>query len=374
MARFKAPAGNWTARSTKTANQAEARKLAYLWEGAGATLLLESPTGAQVDKVVRSLWEQMTGKRLELTPFDGYVRTWLSNTAKRRAPKTLTRYSKVAEDFVDFLGDRAKLDIRSIAGSDVQAFVNAETVKGKGATTVGLNAKIISAIFNSALRVGLIEKNPGAGLELAEIEQEEREPFTEADILLLLNKAKGGDWETAILLGAYGGLRVGDACNLPWSAVDLAKKMIAFVPQKTRKKKKSLRIPIHPTLFSHLKELAARNTAGSPFLCPALAGKQVGGRAGMSREFMDIMVAAGVSNNSTEHKSGLGRAFSRKSFHSLRHFAVSTLANTGASEDIRQKIAGHSDQKMTDRYTHFKDATLRRAVGKMPDVRKETKR
>ncbi|MBL9193731.1 MAG: tyrosine-type recombinase/integrase [Opitutaceae bacterium] len=372
MARFKAPGGGWTARSTKTTNQAEARKLAYLWEGAGATLTLESPTGAQVDKVVRSLWEQFTGKRLELTPLSGYVETWLSNTAKGRSPKTMSRYRKVAEDFVEFLGERAKLDIRSIAGADVQAFVNAEAAAGKGSTTVALNAKILRAIFNAAFRSGLIEKNPAAALELAPIEQEEREPFTVAEVRSLLRKAKGTDWETAVLLGAYGGFRLGDACTLRWECVDLKAGVIEFTPQKTARKKKRLRVPIHPTLQAHLEELAAGQSAPpKPEVCPTLASQPVGGRAGLSRAFMDLMEDARVSNKSTGTREGLGRAFSRKSFHSLRHFAVTTLANLGVAQDVRQKIAGHADQKMTERYSHLADATLRAAVEQMPDVLKK---
>jgi len=375
MARFKTADGEWLGRSTKQTNEATALKLAFLWEGAGATLALENPTGAQVDRVVRDLWERHTGKRLELTPTETFFTTWLANSAKGRSERTLLRYTKVAGDFLKFLGERSKQDIRTVSGPDVQGFINKEASKGKGSTTVALNAKILRAVFNTALRGGLIEKNPAAVLEVAPIEQEAREPFTNGEIGALLAASAGTDWETAILLGAYGGLRIGDACNLKWEDVHLDSKIIELIPQKTSRKKKRLRVPIHPTLQKHLEAIASRDSEKrSKFVCSELAGQPAGGRAGLSRAFMDLMETAGVDNKATNKKEGLGRAFSRKSFHSLRHFAVTTLANLGIAQDVRQKIAGHADQKMTERYSHLHDETLRKAVDQMPDVRGGTKK
>jgi integrase len=370
-ASFKTPAGKWVCKSTKTTNQADARRLAFLWEGAGATLALETPAGAQVDRVVRQMWEQFTGRRIEPSPVRGFCATWLARMKTTRSEHTAERYRKPVDDFVKFLGDQADHDMRSISTADLQRFIDAEAAAGKSATTVSLNAKVLRAVFNTAVRAGAIERNPAGMLEVADAVHEERQPFTQGELNSLLTAAAGTDWETAILLGAFSGLRIGDATSLKWDSVDLAKGVICFVPQKTSRKKKELTIPMHPKLRHHLDTLASQDEAQkSVFLCPLLAGREVGGRAGLSSAFIEeIMKPAGVDTKRGE-AAGKGHKMPHKSFHSLRHFFVSGMANAGVSVDVRRKLAGHSDEKQTARYSHLEMKTLRKAVGTLSKGKK----
>jgi integrase len=158
---------------------------------------------------------------------------------------------------------------------------------------------------------------------------------------------------------------------LKWEHVDLAAKMLEFIPQKVRRKKRTLKVPIHPKLYAHLNALASSEGAQkSPFLCPSLAGREVGGRAGLSAEFMGFMDKAGVDPKRTAEREGAGHGFSKKSFHSLRYFFVSGLANKGVAADVRRKLAGHADERMTARYSKLEDRTLRAAVAKLPGGKK----
>jgi integrase len=49
-------------------------------------------------------------------------------------------------------------------------------------------------------------------------------------------------------------------------------------------------------------------------------------------------------------------------FHDLRHTAATRMADAGADAFTLMKILGHSDIRMTARYTHATDSALRRAV------------
>jgi len=82
------------------------------------------------------------------------------------------------------------------------------------------------------------------------------------------------------------------------------------------------------------------------------------------------MEKAGVVAKVVEAKGGAGRSRITKGFHSLRHSFVSALANAGVHADIRQKLAGHSDERVHQNYTHHEIETLRGAVGKIPSLRK----
>jgi integrase len=49
-------------------------------------------------------------------------------------------------------------------------------------------------------------------------------------------------------------------------------------------------------------------------------------------------------------------------FHDLRHTAATRMADRGADAFTLAKILGHSDIRMTARYTHATDTAIRRAV------------
>jgi integrase len=361
MARFRAADGAWTARSTKETNRASALRLAFELEGLGGTLRTDNPTAAQIDRVVRSMLERYTGKRISLNRADEFFRGWIANM--KRKPGTLERYEQITEEFLELLGERAAFDLKAIEPAHVQAFVNRDIKLGRSGTTVTLNAKILRAAFNAAIRAGLLESNPAGAVHLPDVIAEEREPFTPGEVESLLSAAKSSEWQTAILLAAYAGLRLGDAVNLKWEAVDLAAGIIRFVPEKTSRKGKELKMPIADRLLKHLDRLASNDSAQtSPFLCPSLAGKEIGGRAGLSAEFIALMGKANVGVETVKAKDGRARKFSRKTFHSLRHAFVSRMANAGVSEDVRASLAGHADPKETARYSHLEMETRRRAV------------
>lgn len=59
-----------------------------------------------------------------------------------------------------------------------------------------------------------------------------------------------------------------------------------------------------------------------------------------------------------------------RTFHSLRHSFVSELANAGIAPDVRQMLAGHSDDRSHAVYTHTQLDTLRAAVKKLPSIKR----
>lgn len=372
MARFKASDGVWMARSTKEIDRAKALRLAFELEGAGGTFRADNTTQAQLDKVVRSIWQRHTGKRITLNRADEFFRGWIASM--KRKPGTIERYTHVTEEFLTLLGERAAFDLKSIEPSHVQEFVNRDLTLRRSGTTATLNAKILRAAFNAAIRAGAIETNPAAGLQLPDAIAEQRSPFTpgEVETLLAATKKTKSDWQTAIMLAAFAGLRLGDAANLKWDAIDLAAGIIKFIPEKTSRKGKELVMPISDRLLGYLEKLAGRErTQKSKFLCPTLAGREIGGRRGLSAEFITLMDKANVGSDSITAKDGRSRKFSRKSFHSLRHAFVSRLANAGVAEDVRASLVGHADPKETARYSHLEMETRRRAVNIGSGVRKK---
>jgi integrase len=171
----------------------------------------------------------------------------------------------------------------------------------------------------------------------------------------------GPEWKTAILLGYFAGLRLGDAVTLPWSAVDFVGNKLSVETRKTGDK---LEIPMHPTLEAHLSKLAGDSTGS---VCPGLAAVPVGGRSGLSKQFLAVMRKAGIGNNAVD--TGGQRQLSRLSFHALRASFNSALHNKGVDQELRMKLTGHKSESVNARYTETELATLREAVNKLPALK-----
>ena len=273
-----------------------------------------------------------------------------------------------------------------------------EPKKGKKRKCIERTAKTtnhycsdVAGMFRAAVREGLLLANPCAALEkLPEHDSTEREVFTVAEVGTLVNVAgdaawqaevfrsvseveeeliqRSADWQGLILLGFYVGARLSDCAAMRWENVNLERKTITFMPAKTSRKRKKLEVPLHPRLCTFLDTRAAQTTKADP-LFPALVGAPVGGRHGLSSQFIAIMDSAKIDRQTTrEGTKGGQRAQHDRSFHALRHSLTSTLANTDVSEVIRRRIVGHESADVHAGYTHTERETLARALGKVPNV------
>lgn len=147
-----------------------------------------------------------------------------------------------------------------------------------------------------------------------------------------------------------------------WSAIDLKRQLVTFTPGKI---KKTVVIPLHSKLEWQLLKAPG---VGKAFLFPSLAGENTGGKNGLSRQFAAVMSCEGIAGKITRYNEK-GRANSSLSFHYLRHSFNSAWANAAVSQEIRQKLTGHSSTGMDAHYTHHEIETLRSAIRLLPTLR-----
>ena len=243
----------------------------------------------------------------------------------------------------------------------LEDFRNAFTDKGCAANSIRMEIKTLRAVFAQAVREGLIATNPAAAVELDEAAGAEKEAFTEGEIIAMLRVAPP-DWKTAILLAGYAGLRLSDAVNLGWQAVNFDAGVLKFKPQKTAKKGRVLTVPMHPTLAEHLEAIAGDSVGA---LCPKLTGRPTGGKTGLSRQFINVMEAAGIDRGADKAEERQARHVSAKSFHSLRHHFNTALLSAGVDEKTRMDLSGHTTASINRKYSHAKVEDLRKAVHKI---------
>jgi integrase len=316
-------------------------------------------TEQQAKKIIGEILERTTGEPLRSYKVHDWLDHWLDMKEQVRAGKTMDRYRQVIRDFIASLGSRANLALAHVTPKDVLTYRNSITKTGKAARTANLSVKVVSAAFNAAVRQHIIESNPATALESLPVKSEEKGTFTPAQVSKLVGAA-ADDWRGAILLGYYTGARLGDVANMRWDAIDWRNKTIRFTASKTRK---PVTIPLHRDLE---RELLKNPGIGRAPIFPSLAGKGTGGKHGLSGRFNAIMEKAGIEGKRTQASGG--RTLSSLSFHSLRHSFNSAMANAGISQEVRQKLTGHTSAETNKVYTHHELEALRAAVAVIPRI------
>ncbi len=198
-------------------------------------------------------------------------------------------------------------------------------------------------------------------------DRHQRRAFTLPELKKLLAVASD-EWRTAILLGIYTGLRLGDVQALTWTNLDLQAKELTIRTQKTGRVQI---LPLAAPLLRHIETLPAGDDPKAA-LCPAFEGKPV---HWLSNQFYELLASAGLVQSRGDHQKKAGkqgrsarRQMSDLSFHSLRHTATSLLKNAGVSDVVARDLIGHESEAISRSYTHIDAETKRAAVEKLPDV------
>lgn len=209
--------------------------------------------------------------------------------------------------------------------------------------------------------------DPWTGVRLRTDDSHSRRELTLDELSRLIKAAadKGKEWYRLFLVGIYTGMRLGDCCKLEWNAVNLERKVIQIVPQKTRKHSNGhpVTIPIHDEL---LQELNRAKTEGGASVMPSLAQNYKCAKWHVTHGLQDIFKAANIQTSI--QLEGRRIKTPEATFHSLRHTFVSFAANAGISLSVIASIVGHCSTAMTRHYYHENEEVLRRAVDSIPSI------
>jgi integrase len=360
FARFRDAENKRVNRSTGQTSRSKALILAEQWERAGRAARAGKLTRAKAKSVLDEILEQTGQEPIPSATIEEVFKDWLKEVESEKSESTSNRYRVVSGKFLEHLGPRASAPAVEITSADLQSFITARG-RNRAAKTADNDLRCLAAAFNRAYRLGTIDRNPCLSVKAPEGASIARKPFDPSHVALLVAAAPSREWRTLIMTCWFTGLRIGDASTLEWKEVDLARGIITRIQQKTGGE---VVIPMHPELREELEAIAG--DVNGPIL-PELSQTKVGGKRGLSAQFGEIVLAAGLDEERQKSKSG--RTLARYSAHSLRHGATSALANAGVHADIRKEITGHSDDKSHQRYTHHSVEIRREAVGKIPGLK-----
>jgi integrase len=205
--------------------------------------------------------------------------------------------------------------------------------------------------------------------------------LTPADVAELA-AAMPDAYRALVILGAYGGLRLGEMLALRRSNVNLLHAQLDVVetvatvrgklvvnPPKTRAGRR--RVPLPRVVVDALERHLAKLPAGADLVFPAPEGGHVRAELWRRRVWQPACVKAGLGEfvrdeNSRGHYVGLRP-------HDLRHTAVALWIAAGASPREIAMRAGHTSVvTVLDRYGHLlpgSEDRVNRALDELANVR-----
>lgn len=343
--------GYWrqTIRSTKLplkTSRRTALRVANEMELTGRELRTQTPDSvwaqSRMDALLRAAG--MNGVRRRTT-WEKASQSYLS--AKTAKPRSLEAYTSHLARFSDFLGQRARHDLRSITPEDISEFYHGMIRRGLSSRTAQQLTKTVRAVFTRSMHLQHIEANPAALFRMSEDAiPSGRKPFSRQDIAVIL-AAADKEWRVACLFGLYYGMRIGDAIRRSHAEVEDG--VLRFLPEKKSRRGKVVAVP----LMGELRKL--RGTG--PFT-PGLARLT---NAVASKHFSRLLDKAGIARSKTE-KKGEGRGITDKTFHSFRHTINSLMVDAGVDQRVRQLICDHDSTRVSNHYTHASIQTMATAI------------
>lgn len=280
--------GRRVQRSTRKEKRKDAQKVADGWE----ELYRSGLTARQAHKVIADLYKDIHGEELAgSATVRSYFEDWLKRREGEISKATLEAYQTATRRFLEWLGERAdRMLLIELEERRIQAF-RSEQQKRVAPRTVNQNVKILRIVLEDALREKLISENPAKNVKLLKEDKSTRRPLTLDEIRRILVVASD-EWRSLITFGLYTGQRLADIATLSWNNVDLQAEEIVLT---TRKTGRVVRIPICRPLAAHIDTLPSSDVPNAPLHPRASAiVSRKGSGAPLSREFGDMLVAAGL--------------------------------------------------------------------------------
>ena len=281
-------------------------------------------------------------KKKNIPALAEYSRTYLelSRNAKENTRNAKRRSTK---SLVEYLGG---YNLDKITPFVVEKFrLERKEKDGVSDSTINDDVAILSHIFTTAIKAGIVDKNPCKNIRRLKVIQTKDRVLSQSEIALLLDKLQGKD-RLMVLVGLFTGLRLGGVLSLSWQDIDFGKGLIT----SSHKTGKLVSIPMSDYLSGELLRYKETNP---------------GDRVFETREITNAVVVRYSDHFSTLFKS-LG--IHNFTFHNLRHTFSSLLqSELGIGAVVVQGMTGHSSLGMLQRYSHTQLDSKKKAIQALTD-------
>ena len=295
--------------------------------------------------------------------FDVEEGRWFENQAKKKKLKEMIeRYEREYTDskgyhqkirdksifkaLYSFLGESCTLeDVENKIGG-YEMFRKSKVKPGTILKEIGL----LRRMFNIARKQWKWKiSNPVSEIELPKVNNSRVRYLDQVEyerLFRVLDEIEEKWLKPFVTLALETGLRLSNLCNLQWSEVNMFSQMIMIDAEKM-KNKDNIGIPLTTHAYDTIRELQ-RVQCISHYVLHANGEKLYSMK--VQRAFRKALTVAKIGNFH---------------FHDLRHTFTSRLVQSGVDIYAVQKLLGHRDGRMTQRYAHLSSEYLREAISKL---------
>jgi len=279
---------------------------------------------------------------------------------KSVSPGTMHNYHNHWNNFHDWLANEYPeiAQLKQINEDIAKEYcVYLSEVKMLSASTYNQHRGALLIIFNTLREAAAIIENPWKETTRKNPKTDtiSRKPLSDDEISKLLSYIDSDEfhlsnreeWRILFYLGAYTGMRLVDCCMLKRDAIDWVNGIISVTPEKTKRIRRKVTIPI----FAPLKEIFATfidELEKDDYIIPEIANSYQEYSRRVKKSVVSIFESTGFET--TIEVPGRKRPQSVIGFHSLRGSLASKLLNSGVPVAVVKEIIGDNIKTIEDYY------------------------
>jgi integrase len=279
-----------------------------------------------------------------------YLNEWLEDMRDTVSHRTwLTREGFVRNHITPAIGTKK---LSTLTADDASMLYRRKLAEGLATSSVKRIHEILKQGLREAVRLNYISRNPLDDVKPPKQHTREMEVLTPEQVRRLLRTVRGQRWEGVFVLGAAGGLRIGEALSLRYEDVDLAAGTISIrrtlwkynvYPPKTPSSRRTLKLP--QVALDALTRLSENNDIPSEgWLFSSKNGNPTAPESFWYWGWKPMLRKAGLPESLT--------------YHQLRHGAASLLLNQNVPIPVVSRYLGHANPGITMKvYAHLIDGT-----------------
>ncbi len=357
----------WKRKSTGTADREEAEKILKMFQDAQAkrlrrdtisSLLAEAGNDIAQEVPLAQLWDwymqhceasgNASQQRDRHNALDRFI-AWLA-TAHPEIERTNEVTLRIASEYWTFLA-----------------------AKGAAPSTRNNNLSALNTIWSNVQAPMELPTNPWSAIKRDTGGSVSYQPFSQEEMAALRKAASEYHtdiaevdfWQTAIEMGYYTGLRLGDIATLDYTELEQDEDFLILTPNKTRHWGGD-RVAVHSLELPWVKMLPALK--GKGHVWPRAAEAYANGA--LSRDFTALATNAGIKlDREPEEGERRTRNVRLKCFHSLRHTYATEMLKAGMTEsELRDQGNWSGTEVIHGHYNHAKLQLAKQAAAKVAQL------
>ena len=286
--------------------------------------------------------------------FREFIEVWRTDhvATQELKPATIRGYDSVIERhllpaFGDQRMDRITTEHIRRFFKEKQEATSEKTSRSLSKKTLINTLRLLNSIFNFAMVIELLVKNPCKAIKLPRAPRREMDFLRPEEVRAFLGAFTDEEMRCLFTTAVMTGMRRGEILGLQWDDVDFkgnvirVRRSISNGEIQLPKTEKSRRaVQVGPALLKTLRAHKLRTGVRSSFVFTTKNGTLLDPDNLVKRVFEPTLLAAGVERHIR--------------FHDLRHTFASILINEGANLKFVSEQLGHASIMITlDRYSHL---------------------